>query len=345
VRAFTLVELLVVIGIIAILLGLLLPALNKARRQAQLIECQSKMRQWGIGIANYVDQNHGILPWKGDSANSAPGFAGTNPGFHYIGFDEPEVLFNAVPAYIGSPTLAQLIVSDYLDPKDKPAPQYGDNSMFICPSAVGPSDRAGNDHIDPLFANYYDLFGWDSTNTMRAGLHPQQYFKWDVCYVWNSHIMDPSDPTNNPIPNANTDVESLPITRIKHSANTVLMVEKISSYQEYANDRDVQAWVHTPNGLSVYGPAGRYQGSAGGQGEIDTNGFNSNVQQAKADWTRFGCSHNGGANLLFADGHVGWFKWADVQPGPSQLPWNQTTDCNINNAGVIWCAFGPTGQR
>ena len=59
---FTLVELLVVIGIIAVLIGVLLPALNVARQQAQSIQCLSNMRQLGTAFVLYVNDNHGWMP-------------------------------------------------------------------------------------------------------------------------------------------------------------------------------------------------------------------------------------------------------------------------------------------
>ena len=60
-NGFTLVELLVVIGIIALLMAMLLPALEKARNQAYTIKCQSNLRQWSVVWTNFLDENEGYF--------------------------------------------------------------------------------------------------------------------------------------------------------------------------------------------------------------------------------------------------------------------------------------------
>ncbi len=84
--AFTLVELLVVIGIIALLISVLLPALQKARESANMTKCLSNLRTIGQGLSIYLSENKGTFPAAYTYArqNNAAGPQPTAPQYGYI---------------------------------------------------------------------------------------------------------------------------------------------------------------------------------------------------------------------------------------------------------------------
>jgi prepilin-type N-terminal cleavage/methylation domain-containing protein/prepilin-type processing-associated H-X9-DG protein len=120
-RAFTLVELLVVIGIIAVLIALLLPALKHAREQANMVTCQANLRSIGIAAAMYANDFHGA----------------TVPVQVYAdGFDSSSAATNESDNwYVILVGLRYLPQTEFVPTSGSHTAQFNYNSVLVCPDA------------------------------------------------------------------------------------------------------------------------------------------------------------------------------------------------------------------
>ena len=101
-RGFTLVELLVVIGIIAILISLLLPAMANARNQANTVACMNNLRQQGLALRMYANDNQGHLMYAPDYATNLGPYMGiinpTDATNSWFGYTLPQYQWMWCPA-------------------------------------------------------------------------------------------------------------------------------------------------------------------------------------------------------------------------------------------------------
>ena len=138
-RAFTLVEMLIVIAVIAILAAFLLPALGRAKQSARRTECASNLKQWAVAFSLYVDDNDQFIPREGcsrDGRVSRENWANVRDSI------SRDAWYNALPDQLG-----QTPARKYASPEPEIRAEFYKNRLFHCPSAKFPTYAATDNAV------------------------------------------------------------------------------------------------------------------------------------------------------------------------------------------------------
>jgi prepilin-type N-terminal cleavage/methylation domain-containing protein/prepilin-type processing-associated H-X9-DG protein len=308
-NGFTLIELLVVIAIIAVLVGLLLPAVQKVREAANRMKCQNNLKQISLATLNYHDVNE-QFPWNSVSYSTSAPYLTPNP---YAS------CFIALLPYLDQQPLSQQFTAVKGDASNAPQGGLGSLaatslSVLVCPSDSGiPSPAAAQSVMPGYSGNYFGLTSYRGNG--GALPYGDNNFNTDgviITYSWTNSMP--------PIPTSPITISSI----TDGTSNTILFGE-FSNYDpnwpQYFSafaSLNISGPIPLPNTASLCSVASIWTSVGAGASGLEVSGdypLNSNLSSQTPDpstafflvysrLSTYGSGHTGGANFAFCDGSV-----------------------------------------
>lgn len=319
---FTLVELLVVIGIIGVLMGLLIPAVMWARERARRMQCENNVKQLGTATITYESTGRGFPGWQQVIARNAA-----------LPLEHPATLPGATTNKIAS---WQVVLFDYIDQRplydrwdDQTVPK-----MVLDPSTGLPAVNGALVHYIPLFncasqptsrtygpftayvANrgYYPLASDPAPYNLAASKGPPTpgFDYWDVQDGDSGVFVD-----RVPIPMTSTGltphdpptVPKVTSTDIGDGHSTTLLIsENLVAGQWWQSGLETTfVWLYATE-PACPPSAGKPAPTQVVTEEMRINGLRNSITNLTPRTARPSSRHSGGVNAVFADGHSAFIR-------------------------------------